>query len=289
MIDPVANRSRFLEQQPVYTLLGIRFWDPASSDVVSRGLDVWAWPEGQPEATSKAFRTGAGVYAFRGLAGLRHLEYPAAGVDPWTATPVRFVVQALDARRRYLPLVFAVNVPHRGIFPSSALRSPVVSAAPGCWLFSAPTRMSRPALGVVRAHLLEAGSTVPLAHAVVEVTLAGATWYGISDERGQVAVFFPLPSFTSQTGFASPPSAMPEQSWPVNVRVRHAVPDQETPAGAIAPDVRTLFSQPARDIWLTSGGATAASLTTDLFFGEELVLQTAGETTLWLEPVSSPI
>jgi hypothetical protein len=278
-----------LERQTIYTLLGVRYWDPALDEAVVDGLQVTAWPADRPEAVTTAFRTAAGVVAFRGLAGLRHLEYPAEGIEPWEAAPVRFIVQALDARRRYLPLVFAVHVPHRGVFPSSALHSPDVPAAPGCWLFSAPTRGAVPGFGVVRAQLAVAESAEPVAYAVVEVAIAGETWYGISDAAGQVVVVFPLPDFTSLTGFTSPVSVMPRQSWPVAVRVRHAGLVQETPVRAVAPDLRSLFEQPGRDIWLSSGGGTGESLVMDFVFGEELVLQTPGAPGLWLEPEASPL
>jgi hypothetical protein len=288
MIGSIVSHRVVLEQQVVHTLLGIRFWDPVTDSVVREGLEVAAWPDAHPEAISRAFRSRSSVYAFRGLDGLRHLEYPDDGVDPWTARQERFIVQARDARRRYLPLVFAVNVPHRGIFPGKPLHSPLTPAAPGCWLFSAPTRRAAPSWGVVRAQLMETDSETPLRFAVVEVEVGEQSWFGISDDTGQAVVFFPLPDFTGLAGFTSPISAMPVQSWPVTVWVQHAEAEQQTPEGAIAPNIRSLFNQPRRDIRMSDGGAISDRLSTDLVFGEELVLSSGEESILWLEPFSSP-
>ena len=289
MTDPIVSRAMPMEQNNIFTLLGVRFWDPVLDDQVRDGLQVTAWPEGQAEAKSTAFRTGGGIYAFRGLAGMRYLEYPDEDTDPWLATPVRFIVQALGSRGRFRPLVFAVNVPFRGIFPTAALHSPEGLNAAGCWLFSAPTRTMPAGFGVVRAQLVEAFGEEPAAYAILEVEITGETWYGISGEDGQVAVFFPMPDFTSLSGFTSPVSVVPQQSWPLTARVRYAPTWQETPAGALAPNVLTLFDQPSREIWLTDAGATGSTLAIDFIFGEELVLRTAGQTTLWLEPEASPL
>jgi len=289
MNDPVVSRAIPLEQREIYTLLGIRFWDPVTDDQVRYGLQVTAWPEGQAEAGCEAFRTGGGIYAFRGLAGMRALEFPEEGADPWSEPTVRFIVQVLDSLSRYQPLVFAVNVPFRGVFPTAALYSPEGLNAAGCWLFSAPTRTIPAGFGVVRAQLAEAFSDEPAAYAVLGVEIAGETWYGISGNDGQVTVVFPVPDFTSLTNFTSPVSAVPMQSWPLTTRVRYAPSWQETPVGALAPNVRSLFDQPTREIWLTDSGATGSALNSDFVFGEELILRTAGQTTLWLEPEASPL
>jgi len=287
--DPVVSRSIPLEGREIYTLLGIRFWDPVMDDQVRYGLQVTAWPDGQAEAERQAFRTGGDIFAFRGLAGMRVLEYPEEGTDPWSVPTVRFIVQVLDLLSRYQPLVFAVNVPFRGIFPTAVLHSPEGLNAAGCWLFSAPTRTMSSGFGVVRTQLVEAFSNEPAAYAVLDVEIAGETWYGISGGAGQVAVFFPMPDFTSLTNFTSPVSAVPHQSWPLTARVRYDPSWQEMPAGALVPNVRSLFDQPTREIWLTDTGATGSALNTDFVFGEELILRTAGQTTLWLEPDASPL
>jgi hypothetical protein len=294
MSDPFAPTLTPLEIQAVYTLLGIRFWDPALDQAVTHDLEVTAWPASQPERKSTAFRTASGVYAFRGLAGMRHLEFPVDDRTPWDedVVPTRFVFEVKDLRRRYLPLSGNVDVPYRGIHPVGRETSPGSDPVPGLWLFSAATRASTADLAVVRAELLVGDlsspsnptATEPAAHAVVEVTVGGDTWHGIAGEDGQVAVFFPYPDFASPLGFTSPVTAMPPQSWSLSIRVLYEPDAQEVPDGATAPNVHSLFDQGQASIWENIEGDTVDELPLDFTFGEEPVLHTGEEFTLWLTP-----
>jgi hypothetical protein len=281
-----------LETRTTFTLLGLRFWDPAANQAVGDDLRVQTWPDGRPERKTTAFRAANGVYAFRGLPGLRHLEHPSGAETPWDpgVTPTRFVVEVTDRRSRFLSLAFAVDVPFRGIFPADHVTSPESDAAPGVWLFSAPTRSAIPALALVRAQLLLADPTLPgvldppqpAAYAVVALAIGGETWYGVSGPDGQVALFFPYPDFASPLGFDSPVTAMPPQTWAGTITVQYEPGAQIVPDGTDVPDVRSLFDQAPADVWLDIAGTTDTSLPLTLRFGDEPVLRTGEEATLWL-------
>lgn len=289
MVDLSAPTLRPLESQSIFTLLGIRFWDPAANRIVRDDLDVTAWPDGRPQQKAQAFLTGSGVYAFRGLPGMRSLEYPIGSATPWDddVTPTRFIVEALDLQRRFLPLVFAVDVPFRGVFPTGPLGDPELEALPGIWLFSAPTRTADPALALLRTQLViaETDPPQPAAHAIVELALnEEESWQAVADENGQMALFFPFPEFTSPLDFSSPPVAMPPQSWSFTLRVQYQPAVQNTPDGANAPDITTLFTQNPAEIWLEQSGPTGEEIPFDFTFGEAPVLRTEGQATLWITP-----
>jgi hypothetical protein len=222
---------------------------------------------------------------------MRDLEYPAedrAQLWPEATTPTRFIVEAIDGQRRFSPLVFAVNVPFEGVFPTATLSSPEESGHPGCWLFAAPSRSDVPATAAIRAHLTEANSETPAAYAVVDLSVGGETWHGVADDQGRVLILFPYPDFTSPMNFTSPVTTMPPQSWPVSIRVRYQPGVQETPDGAAVPDIQSLFSQAMADIWLTESGVTDTVLALDFKFGEKPVLRTDDRAYLWLSASASP-
>ncbi len=290
---------RPLERLTIFTPLGIRFWDPAQDRPIADGLIVTAWPWGATGPVRRAVRTASGVYAFHGLPGLRDLEYPASGTDPLvSASPLRsarFTVAVTDLERRFLPAVFTVDVPYRGIFPTNTT-GPSGDRPPGFFLFSAPTRPILSALAVVRAQLASAvnpNAVEPAAYAVLEVQVGTTSWYGIADERGAVAVVFPYPTFVEAPA-GSPPSplaASVEQRWEVIARVRYTPATLSVPTGAAQPDLRSIFAQGPGVIWPTRGpGAMPTSeLFAELALGQELILRTDGESTLVVGPVTSPL
>lgn len=279
-----------VERQTIFTPLGIRFWDPATDSQVAHGLAVRAWPDGATEPVRSAFRTASGIYAFQGLPGLRAVEYPANGGG--SASPPaaqRFVVAVEDEQRRFLPAVLRVDAPFVGIYPTAAASSPPGAALPGVFLFSAPWR-SATGLAAVRAELVRASTGEPAAWAVLELDVAeSGVWHGIADERGSVAVFFPIPTFQATLGSSPPgPQAPPqEQQWQVTARVLFQPSHLETPAGANSPDLRTILTQVGGVIWATAGGLPAAEFAATLAFGQDLVLHTAGlaETRLLIDVV----
>lgn len=272
-----------IERQTVFTPLGIRFWDPASDSQVAHGLRVRAWPDGATGPVRTAFRTASGIYAFQGLPGLRAVEYPAANGGGLSSPPVqeRFVVAVEDEQRRFLPVTLRVDAPFTGIYPIALLSSPPggeTPPLPGFTLFSAPWRAAS-ALAAVRADLVRESTGHPAAHAVLELDVEDSgVWHGIADERGSVAVFFPIPPFQATLGSSPPgPQAPPqEQQWQVTARVLFQPTHLETPAGAAQPDLRTILTQAGGVVWAAAGGAPAATLAATLRFGQDLVLQTAG-------------
>lgn len=290
---------RPLERLTIFTPLGIRFWDPARDLPIEDSLVVTAWPWGATGPVRRAVRTASGIYAFHGLPGLRDLEYPAPGTDPLqSGSPLRsarFTVAVADLERRFLPAVFTVDVPYRGIFPTNTA-GPSGNRPPGFFLFSAPTRPIPPALAVVRAQLaraLDPSTVEPAAFAVLEVQVGATSWYGIADERGAVAVVFPYPTF-EEAPAGSPPSPLAagtEPRWEVTARVRFTPTTLTVPAGATQPDLRSIFAQGPGVIWPARGpGAMPTSeLFAELVLGQELILRTDGESTLVVGPGTSPL
>lgn len=299
MIEQILESSNPLEQVTIFTPLGIRFWDPVQDTQVTDGLIVTAFPEGARRNGTRAFRTLSGVYAFRGLPGLHDVEYP--GDDLPTASPpvtVRFIIQVFDERRRFLPVIFGVDLPHYGIYPTNPPLSPPGDSLSGFYLFSAPTRPGAPSLAVVRAQLVERVDAVArrsAAHAVLEIEVPGGrTWYGVADERGSVAVLFPYPTFTISTGLTSPaalPPVAPTQSWNLNVRVRYDPAALSFSNGFRIPDLRSLFSQSPGKLWSTAiaqPGQPVSQMSAELIFGHQLVMRTDDGPTLLVSSATSP-
>ncbi len=79
--------ARPLETLTTRTLLGIRFWDPATDRQISDGLQLVAWPETAPDCKIDAFRTASGNFAFQNLPGMRAYEYPVND-DPLLTSPL---------------------------------------------------------------------------------------------------------------------------------------------------------------------------------------------------------
>jgi len=292
----IANPVRLIERLRVVTPLGIRFWDPALNAPVDDGLIVRASLDGRRDLPRQAFRTRSGIYAFQGLPGLQAAEYPSNG-DVFGGSPAattRFTLQVDDEQRRFLPTVFRVDAPYRGIFPTETPASPGAAVPPGVYLFSAPTRPTPSTLAVLRAHLVDQrglATNSPAAFAVLEVEMPGpAVWYGVADSQGSVLVLFPYPTFAVAPATPSPPGN-PQQSWTATVRVRYAPGSLVFPSGSAVPDVRSVFSQPIGQIWATSPTNPAPAVTdlsARLFFGQPLILRTDSEPDLVVGSATSP-
>src|SRR5437773_1580626 len=109
-----------LERTSVFTPLGIRFWDPARNVPVTDDLVVTARPDGAFGRVTPAFRTASGVYAFEGLPGMYTVEHPDVPPEPPAGppTPQPFLIEVADLQRRFLPILFRVELPlpYRGLF-----------------------------------------------------------------------------------------------------------------------------------------------------------------------------
>jgi hypothetical protein len=284
-----------IEETRIVSLLGIRFWDLVQDVQVSDAdLVVVAWPEDGHGYAVKAFRTLSGIYAFRGLPGLHGLEYPGAYDSAKEVRPKRFVVKAEDSQQRFLPVVFHVELPdstngfldrNLGLGPSSP---PSCIRPPGL-LFSAPTRPVPPGLGVIRAQLKEYPTGRDAAHAVMEVEVKGQHWYGLSTEKGTIAVLFPYPTPEN----ASPPQStlvsLYKQKWKVIIRVYYEPAKlaylldedlrQRGLVGRELPELKSVFNQSPAKIWTWMPGSPIAEpsvsdFSGEMTFGKELVLKT---------------
>ena len=275
--------TKHLETIAVITPLGLRFWDPVLDEQVGESLVVTARPEdgGGPSVT--AFRTASRVYAFQGLHGLQRVEYPAGELQTSSPPDQRsFVIEITDLQGRFVPLAFTVQLPlaERGLYMGSTPMSPPGRKAPGFYLFSAPTRALGSAFAVVRTELYDLGRAEPAAHALVEIEIKNRKWFGLSDARGKVAVWFPYPESNLTLG-TSPPSGPPmaEQQWPLTLRFRYAPNRLSFPSGSKLPDLRSVRDQTSASIFTslpTSSppGVGAFELSTWLTFGQQLVLRT---------------
>lgn len=288
------------ERLRIFTPLGIRFWDTARDSAVRDGLTVTARRKGTAGPVRQAFRTGGGLYAFRRLPGLRPVEYPDPdATDPESlAGPFKYIIEVRDEHHRFLPVVFAVDVPlsSRGIYPAAAAVSLPEDGPAGFYLFSAPARTPAPGIAAVRAQIRDVTSGQPAAYAVLEVVLDGSAWYGIADDQGRVAVQFPYPRVEAPL-FGSPPAGsqpLANQQWALEVRVRYQPDGLTSFPPTTVPDYRSIFEQEQGLLYEHSpdasppGGLTG-SLSVSLHYGEPAIVRTGGVSELLVQPnVSIP-
>jgi hypothetical protein len=259
--------------------LGLRFWDAATGAAVGDGLHVRATPAGG-ERTVPAGAPHGTVYVLRDLPGLRAAELPLppeppppgvqAGDDTWwsrwpSAARRPFRIEVDDAQGRFLPLGFDVRLPRRGLVtnPCSA------GAAQGVPLFSSPSRVVPGGLAAVRADLWDAVADRPAAWALLEVLHDGdVVGRGMADREGRAACLFswpePVPSLTD-------PPPLPEQSWPLALRLLYEPEDATAPPER--PSLCAALEQTEGDLLDDAGGAPYAP--PSLEYGRELVLKSS--------------
>lgn len=292
---------RVLETLGTFTPLGIRFWDPVLDTQVRDELLVRAWPDPGLRPVTAAFRTASDVYAFRGLPGLRALETPPASgsQEPPESPPAgrRFVVEVEDARRRFLPAAFAVELPlpYRGLFLVGAgSGSPAEPVPRGFLLHSAPSRPCPPWLAAVRGELAERDGGAPAAHAVVRVLIPGEpVWHGLADAEGRFAALLPWPTLAEGLGGSPAGSQGPlsARSWSVRVEVLYEPGRREALPGTAVPDSLSVLRQGAAGVWPVGpddGGAEETGWDGELAYGGELVVRTEGLARLLVTPRASP-
>lgn len=271
------NNRNFFYHTNVFTALGIRFWDPILDKQVIDDLVVTARLEKKMSPVITSFRTASGIYAFQGLPGLHDMEYPVQG-ETNIINRKSFIIEVRDRRKQFLTTVFKVNLPlpYEGIYPNTAYNSPLEESLPGFYLFSAPTRSSSPGLAVVRGQLIESVTENPAAYAVLEVQVKDRTWYGVADERGCIAVLFPYPAINGMF-LASPPVSIYQQNWEIVIRVRYDPEVLIFPYGSDFPELRSIWSQSSGIIIPSEGNPPVAEFSYNLFFGQEVILQTEGQ------------
>jgi hypothetical protein len=302
MVSPVTTRTfTSIEQLHIFTPLGIRFWDVALDVAITHGLEVHAYPADRPNARRRASITASGIYAFHDLPGLQAIEYPRQPLpQPGSPlAPVRFMVEVQDALHRFLPVVFSVELPYWGIFPTSMPVDAQGTRVPGFYLFSAPTRSALPTQGVLRVQLEEitaGGQQQAASYALLEMELPnGRTIRGLADDQGRVAIILPYPAFPAATGGRSPLGSAGlefQQSWSVRLRVRYNPALLQRPAGSSLPELRTIFAQTPALIWPsqpTPFGQPLDELMHELFFGQESIIRSGGSSTLLISAMASPL
>lgn len=300
MQAPYGDAWRSLERISIIAPLGIRFWDPAFDVQVRDGLSVTAWPADTRWPATSAYVTQGGIYAFHGLPGLHDQEYPVGNPANLGSLPAarRFLIEVTDAASRFQPVVFFVDAPHSGIFPTPLPLSSTTRGVPGFYLFSTPTRPATPLVGLVRAQITERLDDInelPAAYAVLEIdTPDGDAWFGLADASGAVAALFPYPTFTSAANVASslPSSgAVSQQNWPITLRIRYQPSALSFTFGSSLPELRSVLAQGPAAIWTQRAsppGVSLSSLPATLVFGQELTMRSAGELVLLVSPGSLP-
>lgn len=280
-----------------FTPFGVRFRDVATGLTVSEGLELTEVGSGL-----KAVANRADVFVASGFPGLRDVERPPDGPEPYLVPhaeppPVpgsppstrKFTFELFDTTRRFLGFQFAVHLPaiHQGLL---GLECAVPASPP--WLpttdvplYSAPARVAPGGMATLRAELAEAAGGGPAAHAVLEVfTTGGPRFRGIADETGRVVVIFPYPEPTAPV--ASPPAgttrALSNQTWNIKLAARYAHP-ASPPTGprALPLDICTVLGQPQRPLLAGTSPATPLTQAT-LAFGQELVLGGPGKRTVYV-------
>ncbi|MCA9932360.1 MAG: hypothetical protein KC415_00445 [Anaerolineales bacterium] len=272
-----------IERVTTYTPLGLCFWDAVTDSQISDGLRVTARLLNQPHRRVAAFRTGSGFYAFRDLPGLRALEYPQNDVVPLDSTPPRtYLVEVTDKQRRFLPVRFRVDLPitdYTGIYRPLYPASPPQKDEPRFYLFSAPAR-SRPAgTAAIYTQLVEANRSTPAAWAFIEMVIAGTPYYTYSDRRGCATLMLPWPPLLISP---LPGTGLADQCWDVEIQVRY----QSKTAVELSElwEFSRIRHQPAATLHQTTNSIAQPHLVFPLCYGQELIVQTAARTALWLEP-----
>jgi hypothetical protein len=280
-----------LERLSIVCPLGVRFRDEATGSFITDSLAVAVYPAQQPERRTQGVSNNGSVFVFRNLPGLRETEY-----DGDQTPRFDFVLEVRDRIGRYLPYTVAIKLPQRRILTielTSPLSSPL-SMQTGVeegWLplFSSPSRSAPDGLGVLRAELLDAGTGLPAAWALLEAKAGEQRLVtGMADREGRVMLplFYPRPVITlGSPGSSNVP--LTQQTWAVDFTVRYR---RREPAPEI-PDLVDVLTQPAVTAWEQTSPLTVWTRAT-LQFGRELQLATAaggaGTSTLLITPAGSP-
>ncbi len=276
--------------------LGLRFMDDATAQPCGAGLDVSAYPPGQPWRRVQAQPNASGVYVFQHLPGLEAAERGAGDEAYWQAISALqkpFQVEVSDPRGRFLPVSLALMAPYKGVYSwlePASLPSPAASAAPGMIpLFAAPAHPIPPGMALLRADLAFP-SGAPAAWTLLEAWFNGRRLgRSLADDQGRLVMFFaypPLPDFASSVGSpasSSGPAPLPlsAQTWPVELRAFNGLPGSP-PA---APDLSALLVQAPVHLWASLSPLQPLP-PQDLPYGRELVLKTAGSSFLILSSLS---
>jgi hypothetical protein len=259
-----------LETTRFFTPMGIRFWDMVTNKQVSDNLVVTARPDKMDFPFISAFRTPSGIYAFQGLPGLHEVEHPIQDIDPDKHNKKHFIIKVEDQMRRFLPVVFSLDLPIKGIFPDDVKSISLQNKASGFYLISAPTRSISPGIAAIRGQLIEKSTNKPAAYAVIEVVVDGKNWFGVANEQGSISILFPYPDFKN-TSLSS--SSLHEQQWDLTIQVRYDPKTLSFPNDSRIPKLHTIFEQPTGIIW-SSTEPKSDTLELNVTCGHEFTLRT---------------
>jgi hypothetical protein len=280
-VDPVTR----------LTPLGVRLWDAVTQTVVTDGISLTIKDAAGSVPSARIVVNPSGVFLISNLPGLRASEAGSGLPEFWAAPPAEatFTVSVDDMLNQFLPCSFSVTAPSKGLVTLAADKKAPMPAttAPAIALFSSPARQLFGAVGGVRAQLWDVVADRPAAYATVEVdTGASPVAVGLADAQGRVLVPVPYPPLPN--GLSSPPAgqAVSAQSWPVTITV-HYDPETASSGTPRHPDLRTLLGQ-SQATALAAVSPPTAFTTGSLPFGADLVLRTAAEAALLIEPGAAP-
>jgi len=303
------------ETTTIRSVLGLRFRDATTEQPVTDGLRVTVRRADGVGGPTRAVRTASGAYVAQGLPGLRGYERAGASVPDRSV----FQVAVEDDQNRYVPVQLDVDLPYEpdpadgGLYPILETPSEIEGETrePTCYLFSAVQRPVTAGQSVVYADLVaEAadGTLQPAPHAVLEVEHVpdaengngpsnGATWYGIADAEGRVAVQFPLPSTQLEELLAPPDDStngssndngtngsdsttvgrrpLSSRTWSLVVRVRYEPSTLDLSGNADRPTLTSIFTQKAGTLYADASTPETEREAT-LPYGPPLVLTTDG-------------
>src|ERR1044072_6358326 len=287
------DRSRsliVLDRLTIFAPLGLRFPDASTGTAIGDGLNVSAYPLGQPKSARLLSPNRRGVFILHHAPGLRTVENGAGDDDYWANLPPKkdFVVEVRDDQNRFVSFQFVAALPNRGIYEwherVTGSPPPQTKSIP---FYSSAARTASAGLAVVRADLWDPtrgprGSEA--ANAVLELydnDRFGAR--GIADQKGHLALMFPYPA-PKRFAPSSPPSplgsppraagpALTDQVWTFRVRALYAIqsPPQTPPDDAL-PDLRAVLSQPQAALWADEA-QTDQLLEVAVQFGQPLILR----------------
>lgn len=265
--------------------VGVRFYDPVTRETVRDGLVVGVVGADPPAGVAV---NPSGVFSLSRLPGMAAIEQAAGDAAFWASPPMTaaFTVTVDDGLGRFLPCSFVIDAPTRGLAQpacAGALATAAGTTAPVVPLFSSGAREFPGGLGIVRAQLWDSAAGVTAAYASLSVTAgAAAPIVGLADRQGRVAVAVPYPPLSTNLG--SPPvgNALSAQAWTVALSVSY-----DPAVAAIGPpghpQLCALLSQPVAQALATQSPPVPIT-SARLLYGTDLVLRTAGESVLLVQP-----
>ena len=98
--------------------LGLRFHDAATGGTIGDGLNVLAYPVGQPKTTRALVPNRRGIFVLHHAPTLRDVENGTGDDDYWNNLPTKknFVIEVRDEQSRFLPFQFVAALPTRGVY-----------------------------------------------------------------------------------------------------------------------------------------------------------------------------